>query len=187
MVELHDAAAPAELITYEELGLCGEGEGPALLSSGATALGGKIPVNLSGGLLSKGHPIGATGCGQLVELADQLRGRCGQRQVGGGPGGAGPERWRFPRHRRGGDGRHGAVHVVTVLEPLSKDALATTWAVSVEAGFLSVKRREAVNGWLDEFTGEQGWTGKQAVVNANVVRSFLIHNGVLIQGRVWRG
>jgi hypothetical protein len=53
--------------------------------------------------------------------------------------------------------------------------------------FLSVKRREAINGWLDEFTGEQGWTGKQAVVNANVVRSFLIHNGVLIQGRVWRG
>lgn len=53
--------------------------------------------------------------------------------------------------------------------------------------FLSVKRREAINGWLDEFTAEQGWTGKQAVVNANVVRSFLIHNGVLIQGRVWRG
>ena len=53
--------------------------------------------------------------------------------------------------------------------------------------FLSVKRREAINGWLDEFTGEQGWTGKQAVVNANVVRSFLIHNGVFIQGGVWRG
>ena len=53
--------------------------------------------------------------------------------------------------------------------------------------FLSVKRREAINHWLDEFAGEQGWTGKQAVVNANVVRSFLIHNGVLIQGRVWRG
>ena len=83
VVELHDAAAPAELITYEELGLCGEGEGPALLASGATALGGKIPVNLSGGLLSKGHPIGATGCGQLVELADQLRGRCGPRQAAG--------------------------------------------------------------------------------------------------------
>jgi len=83
LVELHDAAAPAELITYEELGLCGEGEGPALLGSGATALGGRIPVNLSGGLLSKGHPIGATGCGQLVELADQLRGRCGQRQAAG--------------------------------------------------------------------------------------------------------
>jgi hypothetical protein len=53
--------------------------------------------------------------------------------------------------------------------------------------FLSVKRREAINSWLDEFAVEQGWTGKQAVVNANVVRSFLIHNGVLIQGRVWRG
>lgn len=53
--------------------------------------------------------------------------------------------------------------------------------------FLSVKRREVINGWLDEFAFEQGWTGKQAVVNANVVRSFLIHNGVLIQGPVWRG
>jgi acetyl-CoA acyltransferase len=83
VVELHDAAAPAELITYEELGLCGEGEGPALLASGATGLGGRIPVNPSGGLLSKGHPIGATGCAQLVELTDQLRGRCGQRQVAG--------------------------------------------------------------------------------------------------------
>jgi acetyl-CoA acyltransferase len=83
VVELHDAAAPAELMTYEELGLCGEGDGPALLASGATWLGGRLPVNPSGGLLSKGHPIGATGCAQLVELTDQLRGRCGQRQVPG--------------------------------------------------------------------------------------------------------
>jgi len=83
VVELHDAAAPAELMTYEELGLCGQGEGPALLTSGATALGGRMPVNPSGGLLSRGHPIGATGCGQLVELAEQLRGRCGRRQVEG--------------------------------------------------------------------------------------------------------
>src|SRR5712692_10258166 len=82
-VKVHDAAAPAELITYEELSLCGEGEGPALLASGSTALGGRIPVNPSGGLLSKGHPIGATGCAQLVELTQQLRGRCGQRQVAG--------------------------------------------------------------------------------------------------------
>ena len=83
VVELHDAAAPAELITYEELGLCGPGEGPKLLASGATALGGRVPVNPSGGLLSKGHPVGATGCAQLVELVDQLRGRCGHRQVAG--------------------------------------------------------------------------------------------------------
>jgi acetyl-CoA acyltransferase len=83
VAELHDAAAPAELMTYEELGLCDEGDGPALLASGATWLGGRLPVNPSGGLLSKGHPIGATGCAQLVELTDQLRGRCGQRQVPG--------------------------------------------------------------------------------------------------------
>jgi hypothetical protein len=53
--------------------------------------------------------------------------------------------------------------------------------------FVSVKRRVSVNGWIDEFVTAQGWTGKDAVVNANVVRGFLIHNGVLIQGRVWTG
>lgn len=83
VVEVHDAAAPAELQIYEELGLCGAGEGPALLASGATGLGGRIPVNPSGGLLSKGHPVGATGCAQLVELTEQLRGRAGARQVDG--------------------------------------------------------------------------------------------------------
>jgi acetyl-CoA acetyltransferase len=83
VVELHDAAAPAELMTYEELGLCAPGDGPKLLASGDTALGGRLPVNTSGGLLSKGHPIGATGCAQLVELVDQLRGRAGGRQVDG--------------------------------------------------------------------------------------------------------
>ncbi|MET4575336.1 thiolase family protein [Ottowia thiooxydans] len=83
VVELHDAGAPAELMYYEHLGLAAEGEGAALLHSGATRLGGRVPVNPSGGLLRKGHPIGASGCAQLVELADQLRGRCGPRQVEG--------------------------------------------------------------------------------------------------------
>jgi acetyl-CoA acyltransferase len=83
VIELHDAAAPAELMTYEELHLCDPGDGPRLLRSGETRLGGRRVVNPSGGLLAKGHPIGATGCGQIVELADQLRGRCGERQVEG--------------------------------------------------------------------------------------------------------
>jgi acetyl-CoA acyltransferase len=83
LVELHDAAAPAELELYEELGFCGPNEGPALLRSGATRLGGRVPVNTSGGLLSKGHPVGATGCAQLVEVVEQLRGRAGERQVSG--------------------------------------------------------------------------------------------------------
>jgi acetyl-CoA acyltransferase len=83
VVEVHDASAPAELVVYEELGLCGSGAGPAHLASGATSLGGRQPVNVSGGLLSKGHPVGATGCAQIVELVEQLRGRCGDRQVDG--------------------------------------------------------------------------------------------------------
>ena len=83
VIECHDAASPAELIVMEELALCGEGEAPGLLRSGATALGGRLPINPSGGLGSRGHPIGATGLAQVVELADQLRGRCGDRQVDG--------------------------------------------------------------------------------------------------------
>ena len=81
VIELHDAAAPAELVLYEELGLCPAGDGPKLLASGDTTLGGRMPVNTSGGLLGKGHPVGATGCAQLTEVADQMWGRCGDRQV----------------------------------------------------------------------------------------------------------
>ena len=83
VVELHDGAAPAELIVLEQLGLAAPGEAWRLLADGATTLGGRLPVNPSGGLLSRGHPIGATGCAQLVELIDQLRGRAGDRQVQG--------------------------------------------------------------------------------------------------------
>jgi acetyl-CoA acyltransferase len=83
VVEVHDAAAPAELWTYEQLGLCETGGAPALLADGATRLGGRCPVNPSGGLLSRGHPVGATGLAQIVELVDQVRGRCGPRQVDG--------------------------------------------------------------------------------------------------------
>lgn len=83
VVEVHDACSAAELWMYEQLGFCGPGDGPKLLADGATALGGRLPVNTSGGLLSRGHPLGATGTGQIVELVDQLRGRAGDRQVPG--------------------------------------------------------------------------------------------------------
>ena len=83
VIELHDASAPAELIAYEALGLCAPGDGGKLVDSGATRLGGRIPVNTSGGLLRKGHPVGATGLAQVVELTEQLQGRAGARQVEG--------------------------------------------------------------------------------------------------------
>jgi len=83
VIEVHDAASPAELMATEDLGLCKRGEGPALLHSGQTRLGGKHVVNPSGGLLAKGHPIGATGIAQIVEICEQLRGVAGQRQVQG--------------------------------------------------------------------------------------------------------
>jgi len=83
VVELHDASAPGEIMAYEQLGLCPKGEGGQLVESGATTLGGRIPVNTSGGLLRKGHPVGATGLAQIVELTLQLQGRAGKRQVEG--------------------------------------------------------------------------------------------------------
>ncbi|MGQ0631293.1 MAG: thiolase family protein [Sporichthyaceae bacterium] len=83
VVEVHDAAAPAELIAIEELGLTPPGTAVKLLRDGSTGLGGSLPVNPDGGLLSRGHPIGATGAAQLVELVDHLRGRAGARQVNG--------------------------------------------------------------------------------------------------------
>jgi acetyl-CoA acetyltransferase len=81
VVECHDASAPAEVMAYESLGLCAKGDGGQLIASGDTKLGGRIPVNTSGGLLRKGHPVGATGIAQIVELTEQLQGRCGTRQV----------------------------------------------------------------------------------------------------------
>lgn len=97
LIELHDCFATAELVHYENLGICAPGEAGRLIDEGVTALGGKVPVNVSGGLLSKGHPLGATGIANIYEVATHLRGTAGQRQVegarlglthvvGGGPG-----------------------------------------------------------------------------------------------------
>lgn len=81
VVEVHDAAASAMPIAVEELGLVAPGMALELIRHRETGPGGRLPVNTGGGLLSRGHPIGATGCAQLVELADQLFGRAGDRQV----------------------------------------------------------------------------------------------------------
>lgn len=97
LVELHDCFATAEIVHYENLGLCADGDAGRLIDDGETQLGGRIPVNVSGGLLSKGHPLGATGIANIYEVATHLRGNAGERQVegarmglthvvGGGPG-----------------------------------------------------------------------------------------------------
>ena len=83
VVECHDASAPAEIMAYESLGMCPKGDGGKLIETGDTRLGGRVPVNTSGGLLRKGHPVGATGIAQIVELTEQLQGRSGERQVEG--------------------------------------------------------------------------------------------------------
>ena len=83
LVELHDCFATAEILHYENLGLCKDGEAGKMIDEGATALGGKIPVNVSGGLLSKGHPLGATGIANMYEVSTHLRGEAGKRQVQG--------------------------------------------------------------------------------------------------------
>ncbi len=97
LVELHDCFATAEMVHYENLALCKDGEAGKLIDDGETQLGGRIPVNVSGGLLSKGHPLGATGIANIYEVSTHLRAEAGDRQVqgarmglthvvGGGPG-----------------------------------------------------------------------------------------------------
>ncbi len=113
VAELHDATAFAEILQSENCGFAPYGEGGALVESGATRLGGRLPINVSGGLLSKGHPIGATGAVQLHELVTQLRGEAGPRQVAGA---------RIGLAENGG-GFHGleeAACVVTLLEAPGK-------------------------------------------------------------------
>jgi acetyl-CoA C-acetyltransferase len=81
VAELHDAFTIVELIAYEDLGFCKKGEGKNLIRDGYVNLDGKMPVNTSGGLKAKGHPISPTGVAQIVEIVDQLRGKCGERQT----------------------------------------------------------------------------------------------------------
>lgn len=83
VIELHDCFSANELLLYEALGLCGVGEAPALIDAGATTYGGRWVINPSGGLISKGHPLGATGLAQCAELTWQLRGTADARQVDG--------------------------------------------------------------------------------------------------------
>lgn len=104
VVECHDCFTITELVNYEDLGLCARGEGWRLLEDGATAAGGDIPVNLSGGLQACGHPVGATGVRMIAEIADQVTGRAGERQVEGARLGA--------AHTLGGPGVISCVTVV---------------------------------------------------------------------------
>jgi acetyl-CoA acyltransferase len=90
LIQVHDSVAPEELLAYRMLGLCGAGDEPKLLRSGATRLDGRVPVNTDGGLIGRGHPIAASGVAQVVETVRQLRGSAGARQVVGPNG-------RYPR------------------------------------------------------------------------------------------
>ncbi|MCY3885532.1 MAG: thiolase family protein [Gammaproteobacteria bacterium] len=83
LVELHDCFATAEILHYENLGLCNDGDAGRIIDEGEVELGGRVPVNVSGGLLSKGHPLGATGIANIYEVSTHLRGEAGSRQVEG--------------------------------------------------------------------------------------------------------
>jgi acetyl-CoA acetyltransferase len=110
VIEVHDATASAELEAYEHLGLAAPGEGNHLIAEDKTVLGGALPVNTGGGLLSRGHPVGATGVLQVVELVAQLRGRGGERQVDLDP------RLALAQNAGGFVEGDNAVAVITVLE-----------------------------------------------------------------------
>ena len=104
LAEVHDCFTIAELMAIEDLGFCEKGEGGKLVEGGETALGGRIPINSSGGLKGKGHPVGATGIAQAVELVQQLRGEAGKRQVEGAEVGL--------AHNVGGAGGTAVVHLL---------------------------------------------------------------------------
>lgn len=106
LVEVHDCFTIAEICVIEALGLVEKGKGGTAAESGLTARGGKIPVNVSGGLKAKGHPVGATGVAQIVEVVRQLRGEAGKRQVGGARVGL--------TQNMGGSGGSTLVHILEV-------------------------------------------------------------------------
>jgi len=100
---VHDCFTIAEIVAYEDLGFCEKGEGGKLIQQKETYLGGKIPVNVDGGLKSKGHPLGATGVSMAIEITKQLRGEAGERQVKNAETGL--------THNVGGTGQVVAVHI----------------------------------------------------------------------------
>jgi acetyl-CoA acetyltransferase len=81
LIEVHDATSPSEIMALIELGLCPGDESPNWIDEGYLEIDGRLPTNTSGGLVTKGHPVGATGCGQIHEIVRQLQGRAGKRQV----------------------------------------------------------------------------------------------------------
>ncbi|MCD4703940.1 MAG: thiolase domain-containing protein [Methanosarcinaceae archaeon] len=105
LVEVHDCFTIAEICAIEDIGFAAKGEGGKLTEEGETAIGGKIPVNTSGGLKSCGHPVGATGIKQVVEITHQLRGEAGKRQVDGAEVGM--------AHNVGGSGATAVVHILS--------------------------------------------------------------------------
>jgi acetyl-CoA acetyltransferase len=109
VVEVLDSTAVAELLSYSRLGLCADGDEEELLRAGETRLGGRRPVNTSGGLVGRGHPIGATGVAQVFELAEQLQGHCGRRQVPGARVG-------LAHVQAGWVGTDAAAHTVHILQ-----------------------------------------------------------------------
>ena len=106
LVEVHDCFSIAEICAIEDLGFCRKGEAGWFTREGETQIGGKIPVNTSGGLKSCGHPVGATGIKQVCEVVQQLRGEAGKRQVNGAKIGM--------THNVGGTGATVAVHILGV-------------------------------------------------------------------------
>jgi acetyl-CoA C-acetyltransferase len=103
LAEVHDCFTIAEIMAIEDLGFCRKGEGGKLTREGATQIGGSIPINTSGGLKGKGHPVGATGIAQAIEVVQQLRGEAGKRQVNGATVGL--------THNVGGSGGTAVVHI----------------------------------------------------------------------------
>ena len=113
LLQVHDAVAPEEMLAYSALGLCAPGDEAVLLHSGATRIGGRVPVSSDGGLVARGHPVGVTGLAQIYETVQQTRGRAGARQVIHGHGG--PPRIAAIHNAGAGGGAAGGVPICAGL------------------------------------------------------------------------
>ena len=106
VAEVHDCFTIAEILAMEDLGFCKKGDGGKFVSSGITEIGAKKPTNTSGGLKACGHPVGATGIKQIIEITKQLKGEAGKRQVKGAKIGL--------THNVGGSGATAAIHILRI-------------------------------------------------------------------------
>ncbi len=173
VAEVQDTDSGTEIIASEDLGFCAPGQGGHMAASGESSLGGRLPINPSGGLLSKGEPVGASGLGQIYEIVNQLRGRCGERQVAGARIGL--------THAMGAGGNSSVLGAG--CHPMISNALSRTPCLTRFGGATCCQLPDAqrstggvsiVSTVMDSARERIGWTDepRRHIIEASAVRRF---------------